>query len=126
MGTCPAHMAGKWHRAASAGFQGSAGPWDQVPGSTFNPHGSAPTSTQAAQQEGAGIQLYVEDPLVLLHDGDQNLYQLHQPRQTWQGRVARLSLGPGAGGGKGVRTRPGSPTPLGVYRASRMGPWTDE
>ena len=85
---------------------------------------SAPTLTQAAQQQGAGTQLYVKDPLVLLHDGDQRLYQLHRPRQTWQGRVAGVSLGPGAGAGRVYG--PGSPLLLGVYKASRTGPWTDE
>lgn len=51
---------------------------------------------------------------MLLHDGDQQLYQLHRPRQTWQGGAARLSPDPEAGGGKGVRTRPESPMLLGL------------
>lgn len=66
----------------------------------------APTSAQDAQQQGAGTQLYVKDPLVLLHDGDQHLHQLQRPWQTWQGRgegcvdqtllgAYRISHGPG-------------------------------
>lgn len=42
-----------------------------------------PTLAQGAQQQGAGTQLYVQDPLVLLHDGEQHLHQLRWPRQTW-------------------------------------------
>lgn len=50
---------------------------------------------QGAQQQGAGTQLYVQDPLVLLHDSEQHLHQLRRPRQTWG--VDRSRWGRGVG-----------------------------
>lgn len=61
-----------------------------------SPSSLVPTLAQNTQQQGAGADQNVQDPLVLFHDADQLLHQLCGPRQVCGARStgeARVQLG---------------------------------
>lgn len=110
----PRECCGEGVRAAGVGACAAGGPGQPARSPETQPArarrsvaSAEPTLAQGAQQQGAGAQLDVQEPLVVLHDGDQHGHHLHGPRQTCQGGCEG-TLGRGAGVRPGTGRAPGS------------------